>query len=258
MDDLSTNVAFVLFRPLSAGNVGAAARALKNMGFSDLRIVDPRDEINDDAYRMAVHARDVLDAAKTYPDLASAVADCAITAGTTARDGFYRSGVKPVREAAAELIGLAPANRIALIFGPEDFGLTNEELKHCHTLITIPTSSEYRSLNLAQAVMLIAYEVRSAWNADLDTNRITVPLLAPAGEIDAMLTRMTEALLQIGFLPQDNPDHIMFAIRELIGRARLAPRELDILNGIARQINWYAHNGRGTLEAKRLAGEKFR
>ncbi len=248
--------AFVLFKPKLWGNVGAAARALKNMGFSDLRLVaPPRNRDWRAALAMAVHGRDVLEAATVFPALAEAVADCGLTVGTTCRSGLYRSAAKPVREAAAELIGMSAANRLAIVFGPEDFGLTNRELKLCQRLMTIPADPGYPSLNLAQAVMVVAYELMIARAASADRE---TPALASMSEADAMLARMTDALLAIGFLPQHNPDHIMFAVRAMLGRSGVTPRECDILNGIARQIGWFAAGGRETIDSKRRAGRKIR
>jgi tRNA C32,U32 (ribose-2'-O)-methylase TrmJ len=110
------NFAFVLFKPQSAGNIGAAARALKNMGFADLRLVAPGTLNQREAVAMAVHADDVLATAKTYPDLAAALADCSITVGTTSRRGGYRSAAQPLRDAALELSALSDSNRIAVIW----------------------------------------------------------------------------------------------------------------------------------------------
>ncbi|HLW70336.1 MAG TPA: RNA methyltransferase, partial [Candidatus Binataceae bacterium] len=156
------NFTFVLFRPQSAGNIGAAARALKNMGFDDLRLVAPGTMNQREAVAMAVHADDVLAGATTWPDLASALADCSVTVGTTSRRGGYRSTAQPLRAAALELAALSRSNKIAVIFGREDRGLTNRELKLCNRLITIPTAPEYPSLNLAQAVVVVAYELMMA------------------------------------------------------------------------------------------------
>jgi tRNA/rRNA methyltransferase len=205
---------------------------------------------------MAVHADDVLAAAATFPNLSDALADRTVTVGTTCRDGPYRNASQPLRETAAELASLAQSNSIALIFGPEDRGLTNEELMLCHHLITIPTAPEYPSLNLAQAVMVVAYEM----NLALETaNTATTPLeFVESSASEAMLARLADALLSIGFLSDDNPDHIMFALRGIFGRSGLTAREVDILNGMTRQIRWAADGGHRTLEAKRRAGKKLR
>jgi tRNA/rRNA methyltransferase len=259
MENRAAHFAFVLFRPRAAGNVGAAARALKNMGFADLRIVAARRPAGAAAQKMAVHGRDVLDSARLFPDLERATADCTITVGTTARRGPYRAGAEPPRAAAAQLVTLAPSNRIAFIFGPEDFGLTNRELKLCQRLITIPTASEYSSLNLAQALLVVAYELRLALAAaEPAAKTAEPPQFAAVREVNAMHERMARALVRIGFLPAENPDHIMFALRELFGRSGLAPREVDILSGIARQIEWFARGGRETVAAKRRAGKRVR
>src|SRR5713101_7523602 len=248
--------AFVLFKPQSAGNIGAAARALKNMGFDDLRLVAPGTLNQREAVAMAVHADDVLAGAKTYPGLAAALTDCSITVGTTSRRGGYRGNAQPLREAALELGALSHSNKIAVIFGREDRGLTNRELKLCHRLITIPTAPEYPSLNLAQAVVVVAYELMMASNASVATS--IAREFVSASESDAMLARMAGALVSIGFIPVANPDHIMFALREIFGRSGLTPREVEILNGMARQVRWVAEGGSQTLADKRRAGKKLR
>ncbi|SRR5712691_9525017 len=265
------NFAFVLFKPKSPGNVGAAARALKNMGCRDLRIVAPtglhitnqsertwsrRGPGDDHAETMAVHGRDVLAAATIHPRLDAALADRTLVVGTTARGGLYRSEARPIREVSDELSALSEANRIALVFGPEDCGLTNEELKLCQRLITIPTAPQYPSLNLAQAVMIVAYELMLAARAAREIPSARQWARSP--EVEAMLARMAKALVAIGFLPEDNPDHIMYALRVILGRAGLRPRELDIMNGIASQIRWFAESGHETLARKRRAGMKLK
>jgi|SRR5208282_151753 len=265
---LRERFAFVLFRPQSAGNIGAAARALKNMGFDDLRLVAPGTLNSREAVAMAVHADDVLARATTYPDLAAALADCSVAVGTTSRRGGYRSRAHPLRAAATELNALAGSNRIAIVFGREDRGLTNRELKLCNRLITIPTAPEYPSLNLAQAVVVVAYELMMAAEesaAATEAARAPQSLeaarpqqFAAAAFSDAMLARMAEALVSIGFISDDNPDHIMFAIREILGRSGLTAREVEILNGMARQMRWVAEGGYRTLAEKRRAGKKLR
>ncbi|MGH7863367.1 MAG: RNA methyltransferase [Candidatus Binataceae bacterium] len=254
---VAENFAFVLVRPRSAGNIGAAARALKNMGFADLRLAGPAAANGRMARAMAVHARDVLDGARRFATLGDAVADSSVVVGTTCRSGPYRNDAREIRGGAPELAQLAASNRVALVFGTEDRGLTNRELKLCQRLVTIPGAPDYRSLNVAQAVMVTAYELMLAVQPRPDAEHRPAQL-APAGEVDAMLERMGEALVSIGFLPADNPDHIMFALRAILGRSGVNSRELDILNGIARQMRWVAEGGNATLDAKRRAGEKLR
>src|SRR5260370_8303674 len=139
------------------------------MGFSDLRLAATQIRHRREAATMAVHGRDVLEGAKTYTDLAAAVADCTLTVGTTCRPGFYRSDISAIRNTAPSLIRESHANRIAIVFGPEDFGLTNRELKLCQRLVTIPTAPAYPSLNLAQAVMVVAYDLMLAPSAALQS-----------------------------------------------------------------------------------------
>ncbi len=253
---LLDNFAVVLVRPLNAGNVGAAARALKNTGLHDLRLVAPAAAPGREAAVMAVHAEDVLRAAQHFDDLPAALADCTLVVGTTCRPGLYRAGALAVREAAAQLAAEAVHNRIAVVFGPEDTGLVNRELELCQRLLTIPTAPEYPSLNLAQAVMVVAYELMMAAGAARELP--AAEPRAPAAEVEAMLQRMSRALVAIGFLPADNPEHIMLALRAILGRSGLGARELDILNGIARQIGWFAEGGFETVAAKRRAGKRLR
>src|SRR5208283_3936730 len=200
-----------------AGNIGSAARAIKNMGFEDLRLVAPEASTKENAaHAMAVHANDVLAHAKIFATLGEAVEDCNLTVGTTCRGGPYREASRPLRESAIELAEVSAANRIAMIFGTEDTGLTNRELKFCQKLITIPTSAEYASINLAQAVILCAYELRMALGTALasEARTSTEPQqLASATAVDAAMERLKESLLAIGFLPEENPDHLMFTLR---------------------------------------------
>ncbi|HYL60459.1 MAG TPA: TrmH family RNA methyltransferase, partial [Candidatus Acidoferrales bacterium] len=184
-----------------------------------------------------------------------------ISVGTTSRRGGYRGHAEPLRQVAAELDALSRSNKIALVFGREDRGLTNREIKLCNRLITIPTAPEYPSLNLAQAVMVVAYELMMASRATAEARTAAnVPTIAaaPALKSEAMLSRMSDALVSIGFIPNENPDHIMFALREIFGRSGLTVREVEILNGMARQMRWVAEGGHQTLAEKRNAGRKLR
>jgi tRNA/rRNA methyltransferase len=250
--------AFVLVRPKSAGNIGSAARAIKNMGFEDLRLVAPEASTKENAaHAMAVHANDVLAHAKIFATLGEAIEDCHVTVGTTCRGGPYREAVRPLRESAIEIAETSNANRVAMIFGTEDTGLTNQELKFCQRLITIPTSAEYASLNLAQSVVLCAYELRMALAKEQISPAEPIQL-ANAAAVDAAMERLKESLLAIGFLPEENPDHIMFTLRGIFARSGLAPRELEIINGIAKHTKWAAEEGHEILAAKRAAGKKLR
>lgn len=235
---LLPRIQIVLVRPRGAANAGAAARAMKNMGLADMRFVAPSFRRPALAAAMAVHARDILERAPRFATIREAVADCQLVVGTTSRRGRYRSCSETLEEIAGDLLDHAENGQVALLFGPEDHGLTNADLLHCQRLLTIPTDERYASLNLAQAVLLCCYELRRA--ALGKRPAVARPPAARAGDVDLMLRRLQQALLRIGFLNPDNPEHIMLAVRQLLGRATLDERELRILLGLARQIEWYA------------------
>lgn len=240
----------VLVRPKSAGNVGSVARAMKNFGVDDLVLVAPRRYRAAAAEAMAVHASDLLERSRRCTSLAEAVADCSWVVGTTCRAGPYRRRVLSPREAASKIVSLGPAQPVALVFGPEDHGLSNDDLKLCHELLTIPTHGEYQSLNLAQAVLACLYEVFLARHPSPEQG----PLLATSGSLERMYEQLAGALLDIGFLHGGNPEHIMFAIRRIFGRANLEDREVAIWLGVARQIRWFAGGGRQVAEEKKRRG----
>jgi tRNA/rRNA methyltransferase len=253
------NIAIVLVKPKAAGNVGSAARALKNMGLRDLRIVAPRAWDLNAAKVMAVHADDVLDRAGFFPTLGEALKDRTLTVGTTCRSGPYRSEVRALREAAPHLVSSASTNRLAIVFGPEDYGLDNEEIGQCQRLITIPAAPDYPSLNLAQAVMVVAYELKLADNtAAAITPEAPALELAASDRVEQMFLRMADALEAIGFVSPESADHIMLTMRAMLGRGGLRPRELDLLNGLVHQIGWFARGGREVIEAKRASGQRIR
>ncbi|HEY2105797.1 MAG TPA: TrmH family RNA methyltransferase, partial [Candidatus Binataceae bacterium] len=216
--------AFILVRTKAAGNIGAAARALANMGFGDLRLVAPDASADRVASEMAVHGREILRRATTYPDLGAALHDRILSIGTTCRPGFYRSTAQPLRSAISELAADNPRGPIGFVFGPEDHGLSNDDLRYCQRLITIPTAPQYSSINLAQSVMLVAYELLMACGlsggaiAPAGGSHQRLLATAPVGEIEMMLGRMEKALVRIGFLAEDSPERIMFALRGILGR----------------------------------------
>ena len=153
------NVSFVLIETMESGNIGASARALKNLGFSRLELISPAKFPSEEAGWFAHGAEDILARAKVYSELTAALHDKSVVIGTTRRPGKKRGLVYPVREAVKRIRDLSKHNRIALLFGREDRGLTNEETAACSFMIRIPASPEHPSFNLAQAVLLIAYEL---------------------------------------------------------------------------------------------------
>ncbi len=231
-------IRIVLVRPQGLMNIGSVARAMKNMGFRELALVDPAaSSLHPDARFMAVRAQDVLEGARVFSRLADAVADCTWMVGTTRRRGKGRESVINPRQMAEEIIEVAQQNRVAVVFGPEDKGLTNRDLDLCQRLVTIPAHEEFGSLNLAQAVMVICYEIYVA--AYLKEASPRARRLAASEEMEGMYGHMEEVLLHIGFLDENNPKRMMAVLRKIFGRAKLNSREVKIIRGICRQVNWY-------------------
>jgi TrmH family RNA methyltransferase len=250
------NIRVVLVRPQGAANVGAAARALKNMGLRDLVLVAPARQRDFWATAMAVHAGDVLDRLRSVDTLAAAVADCTLVVGTTCRNGPYRTPAESPRAVAARMVAAAQGGAVALVFGPEDHGLSNADLRACQQLICIPTAPAYPSLNLAQAVMVCCYEIFQAHSRNAADARPLDTVAAPlAGKLELMFERLQAAFLSIGFLHPDNPEHIMYALRRLLGRTRMEEREVQILLGLARQIEWFGRGGWRVMDSRASRNE---
>lgn len=234
------NLRIVLVRPQYSGNIGAVARAMGNFAMKSLVLVNPAPVHRQQAEMMAVHAREVLDTMQVHTSLRAAIADCGLVIGTTCRPGLYREHAVSLRTLAPTLVAATTTNRVALVFGPEDSGLSNEDLRCCHQLLTIPTAPTYASLNVAQAVVLCCSEIFLVAQSE---GEHVAPSLAVAERQEVMYEKLKKALLQIGFLHKDNPEHIMLALRRLFGRAGLEERDVRILLGMARQIEWYADRG---------------
>jgi tRNA/rRNA methyltransferase len=238
------NITIVLVRPQFAGNIGSVCRAMKNMGLSRLILVEPeQDPLAPEGRMMATSAKDILERARILPSLEEALLGFRWVAGTSARQGRNRGPFVPPRDISAEIIGHAKSIQVAILFGPEDRGLTNEELAPCHALISIPTHSGLSSLNLAQAVMLLSYELYLATLGEPSGGGLTsggFPKLAEFQKVEGMYTHLEGLLLRIGFLDPKNPKRIMHTLRRIFGRAKLCDRDVAILRGIFRQLEWYA------------------
>ncbi|MBY0461467.1 MAG: hypothetical protein K2V38_29470, partial [Gemmataceae bacterium] len=195
---------------------------------------------------MATHGLGVLDAARVVPDLRAALDDCVFGLATSSLTaGLFRSGtVGAVAEKMPELLTAAEGGRVAVVFGPEPHGLSNDEIALCHGLVNIPTDPEYDSLNLAQSVAICCYEWRRAWSARVNAARgrpeFPTRSVAPAGDQDRMFAHLHEALTAVGFLYGDKSESLMHGVRQLIGRALPTPQEVKILHGLARQLLWAA------------------
>jgi tRNA (cytidine32/uridine32-2'-O)-methyltransferase len=222
----------VLVAPSHPGNIGAAARAMKNMGLESLVLVNPRQFPHPEAQARASGAADVLAAARIMPSLTAALAGCGYVAATTARDRDQYFRVIDVREAAGRLVAEARRAPAAVVFGPERSGLSNEELETAHALIRIPASSAYASLNLAMAVQLVAYEIFRARGCAPPSPPLAAPL-ASAQELERLYGHFGEVLEQIDFRDRtQSGTHLMARIRRLLQRAELDQNEVNILRGI--------------------------
>jgi TrmH family RNA methyltransferase len=234
MDTWRDNISFVLIETLESGNIGASARAMKNLGFSRLELVSPRKFPSDEAGWFAHGAEDILSAAKVYPELDSALKEKSVIIGTTRRTGKNRGLAHPVREAAATIRGLAEANRVAILFGREDRGLTNEEADACSFMISIPSAPEHPSFNLAQAVLLIAYELSCA---DYAVSPLQ-PVISNE-EFQNLFQRLRGIMKTAGYEAKgirDSEDEIMADLKRLMARAGITEREARMLHGIISQI----------------------
>jgi tRNA/rRNA methyltransferase len=230
------HIRVVLVEPQHAGNIGAVARAMKNMALNQLVLVNPVDHLAMEARMMAMHAFDILQRAQIVSTLSQAVADAGYVVGTTRRLGKARQATLTARGIAPLLLELAASNPLALVFGREDSGLTNEELGRCHELVTIPAHPVFGSMNLAQAVLLVCYELYVASAAQPPH---TPPKLATVEELERLYTHMRKVLRHIGFLHGSHPDRMMGYFRRFFARQGMKSRDVKIFLGVFRQIEWY-------------------
>ena len=246
---LDDGTRFVLVGVSHPGNVGAAARAMKVMGFTDLVLVAPRYadvQRRAEAVAMASGATDVLAAARVVETLAEALDGVTHACATamTPRD------FGPPTHAPRDLFGplAASGHRVGFVFGSERFGLANDDVYKCHACVSIPTRPDYGSLNLAQAVQLIAYDWREALGGFAVAARTLDPQLADAAALQGLVDHWDRALVRLGFLDPKTPRKLLPRLRQLANRARLTQDELQILRGIARAIEKQAD----AVEASRL------
>jgi tRNA/rRNA methyltransferase len=235
------NIRVVLVSPLYGGNAGSVCRAMMNMGLSDLVIAAPRDDFDEnDARKWAYRAQVIWENHREFPTLADAVADCGLVAGTSVREGLYRSHARTPREWAPMLVEEAQRGKVALVFGPEDNGLSIDDLTLCTQIIQIPSSKDYASLNLSHAVMVCAYElyVASGLFAGLQERSPE----APVAMRERMYSMWEDALLKIGFMEPHKAGHMMLGVRRILSRDQLTETDVRILMGMARQMLWYVQS----------------
>ena len=232
----------VLVRPQYAGNLGSAARAMANFGLRDLVLVDPTaNKQSMDAAMMATHGLDILQAARVVGTLAEALADCAFVLSTSGEiGGLKRKGYwGPPDEKLPALLDVLPVAPAAIVFGPEPHGLTVDEITLCHGMMFVPTAIGHESLNLAQAVAVVLYELRKLWLACAG--------LAPVPEVPAtfesqerMFRHLTEALTAQRFLWDFRAGGIFHVLRTVIARGRLTQKEIKVFHGLATQLLYIA------------------
>jgi len=235
VDPLS-RVRIVLSRPSHPGNIGAAARAMKTMGVTRLTLVAPRDFPSAEAWARASGATDVLDTAVVCATLDEALRGTVFVAGFTARRRELAAPMRWLREAANTIVAESVQGDVALLFGSETFGLSNDELARCQLPVMIPTHPVYSSLNLAAAVQLACYELRMASSEPPQAPQGTEFAVASSEEIEAFFGHLDRAMTASGFLDPAHPKRLMPRLRRLFARARLEKEEINILRGMLRSF----------------------
>lgn len=236
---LLQKISIVLCRPRIPENIGAAARAACNMGMRQLVVVSPENPDQERMLKLATHkAASLIKEMKVCETLDQALASFGYIIGTTARVGGERRSMVSPREIAPDVIECALQNDVALLFGPEDRGLTNDEIRFCHQLVRIPTA-DFSSLNLAQAVMVLCYEIYLASIKPLPTARSR---LATSEELELMYEKVKDTLMEISFIQPENPEHWMMNIRRFCSRLGLRSTEVNLIMGLCRQVAWYGRH----------------
>ena len=227
-------IRIVLCEPVHPGNIGAAARAMKTMGLSNLHLVNPARFPDPESGWRASRATDVLENAQVHETLDDALQGVAFAVACSARLREISVPAVTAREAAARMIEVARSQDAALVFGNETYGLTTAEVNKCRLLASIPANPGYSSLNLAAAVQVFAYEIRLA--AELDQPYAASPELATHEKIEAFYEHLEDVMARIGFLDPAHPKKLMPRLRRLFGRARLEEEEVNILRGILKAL----------------------
>jgi TrmH family RNA methyltransferase len=231
------SIRIVLVGTTHPGNIGAVARAMKNMGLADLALVQPKYFPHEDATARASGAEDILDNARVFKTLEEAISDCVYAAGASARSRTINWPTMAPKDCAQRLLAESANGTVAAVFGPEKSGLSNEHLDHCHTLLTIPTDPGFSSLNLAMAVQVLTYELRCAQIIDEGPVYEAEAPPATARQMQSFYEHLENVLTDIGFLQPENPRQLMRRMRRLFIRARPDKNEVNILRGILAAID---------------------
>jgi len=234
----------VLCECKNAGNMGAVARAIKNMELDGLILVRPNRELWLEAIKMAPGAEDILEEAKIYSSLEQAISNMHFVIGTTRRIRKHRIRSFGPREIIKEVINLHPSHRVAMVFGSERTGLSNHELSFCQKIIVIPTSTKLPSINLAQAVMIMAYEWHMSCRRENEIGIDKKVRLASAGKRHNLIGHAEEVLRRIGFIQEDS-DHIKLSIIDMLSRLDLTDRDIALLRGILSRIEYCLNKKNG-------------
>jgi tRNA/rRNA methyltransferase len=241
------SISVILVRPKFHENIGSVARAMKNMGLSRLSVVNGCSPLHPDAYKLASGAEDILERAEEYPTLSEATSELGCVVGMTSRGGKERHPDLTPKTLAKKIVLLSQENSIGLVFGSEKEGLTNEELSLCHLYVRIPSVESFPSLNLAQAVMVVCYEL---FQASKESPKVPIQL-AQSEQLEKMFEHMEKTLIQIGFLDSDHPKRIMRALRRLFGRSQMDEREVQILQGIWSQMDHQYRKGKTSKQGRK-------
>jgi TrmH family RNA methyltransferase len=249
MNAWKQNIFFVLVEPQETGNIGASARAIKNMGFRNLCLVKPPYERSDEGRWFARNAHDVLDSAEVYQSVEEAIRDKAVVVGTTRRVGKRRGVILPVEQGAARVFEIATHNKVAVLFGRDAQGLYNDELEQCGFMLKIRSSSIQPSLNLSHAVMIIAYELSKHGQESVVTcgrinkkkldNSNLIADLKTHEEITPLYERISHVLELLEYIPRGDrnlKNNIIVTLKHFIGRAGLTEKELNMIQGLCAQI----------------------
>jgi len=243
------SISIILVRPRFPENIGSAARAMRNMGLSRMIVVNGCSPLHADAYKLASGAEDILERAEEFFTLEEAISGMGVVVGFTSRGGRERRPDLPPEALAQKLIPLSQKNAIGLAFGSEKEGLTNDELSLCHLCARIPSVESFPSLNLAQAVMVVCYEL---FKNSMESPKRSAQL-AQAEQLERMFEHMKKSLLRIGFLDSNNSKRIMRVLRRLFGRSQMDEREVRIFQGIWSQMDLHSEKRR---ISKNGGGEK--
>jgi len=246
LENRLAKVRVILINTTHPGNIGATARAMKVMGLSSLHLVTPKIFPNAEAIAMASGADDLLQSAVVHESLDSALAGCPLVLGTSARLRSLSMPMLDVRKASEQAMAESASHEVAVLFGRERYGLTNEEMQRCQFLVNIPSNPAYSSLNLAQAVQIMGYELRVA---AMGGAGISVPPLdwAPVddSQMEGFFQHLEQTLLDIRFLNPKQPKRLMLRLRRLFNRARPDQNEINILRGILKASQQSSKQGRG-------------